>query len=102
MYADLPDPVKISIPTGCMVVFRGDYVHGGTSYARNHTRFFMGMHLINDANGINTTSLEECEKLPPRDIKGQSTSAGVNRGNRSHRKRVSEASGNAKKRKAME
>ena len=102
MYEDLPDPVKISIPTGCMVVFRGDYVHGGTSYAKNHTRLFMGMHLINDANGINTTCLEEDEKLPPRDIKGESTSVGVNRGNRSHRKRVSEASVNTKKRRAME
>jgi hypothetical protein len=97
MYADLPDTVKISIPTVCMVVFRGDYIHGGTSYAKNHLRFFMGMHLINDANGINTTCLEEVQKLPPRDIKGQSISAGANRGNRSHRKRVSEASGNTKK-----
>ena len=27
MYGDLPDFVKISIPIGFMVVFRGDYVH---------------------------------------------------------------------------
>lgn len=32
LYEELPDPVKIFIPTGCMVVFRGDCVHGGTSY----------------------------------------------------------------------
>ena len=34
MYEDLPVPVNISIPTGSMVVFRGDYVHGGTSYKK--------------------------------------------------------------------
>ena len=100
LYEDLPDPVKISIPTGFMVVFRGDYVHGGTSYNKNHTRLFMGMHLVNDVNGVNTTCLEEPEKLPPCVIKGEST-AGVNRGNRSHRKRVSEATGDTQKKKAM-
>ena len=99
-YPDLPEPVCISIPTGCMVVFRGDYVHGGTSYNKNHTRLFMGMHLVNDVNGVNTTCLEEPEKLPPCDIKGEST-AGVNRGNRSHRKRVSEATGDTQKKKTM-
>jgi hypothetical protein len=26
-----------------MVAFRGDFVHGGTSYARHHTRLFMGL-----------------------------------------------------------
>ena len=31
MCEDLPVPINISIPTGSMVVFRGDFVHGGTS-----------------------------------------------------------------------
>ncbi len=31
VYAGLPDPVRLSIHTGCMVVFRGDYVHVGRS-----------------------------------------------------------------------
>jgi hypothetical protein len=101
VYADMPDPVKISIPTGCMVLFRGDYVHGGTSYEKNHTRLFMGLHLVNDGNAVNTTCLQEEEKLPPCDIKGESTSGG-GKGNRSHRKRVSEATGHTRKRKAME
>jgi hypothetical protein len=30
MYEDLPPVVPISIPVGCMVAFRGDYVHDGT------------------------------------------------------------------------
>ena len=66
MYEDLPVPVNISIPTGSMVVFRGDYVHGGTSYKKNHTRIFMGLHL--DGKAVNTTSIQEEEKLPPCDI----------------------------------
>jgi hypothetical protein len=73
IYEDLPDPVKIHIPTGCMVVFRGDFVHGGTSYARHHTRLFMGLHLIDDVNAVNSTFLEEKKKFPPPDIKGVSS-----------------------------
>lgn len=96
MYEDLPVPVNISIPTGSMVVFRGDYVHGGTSYNKNHTRIFMGLHL--DGKAVNTTSLQEEKKLPPCDIKGEST-VGEYEGNRAPRKRASKAS---KKRKAIE
>jgi len=90
VYGDLLDPVKISIPIGCIVLFRGDHVHGGTSYDKKHTRLFMGMHLVNDGNAVNTTCLQEEEKLTPCDIKGESTT-GDGKGNRSHRKRASEA-----------
>jgi hypothetical protein len=68
MYEDLPTPVPISIPVGFMVAFRGDYVHGGTCYDHHHTRIFMGLSLLNDANGVNTTHLEEDAKHPPSDI----------------------------------
>jgi hypothetical protein len=95
MYEDLPVPVNISIPTGSMVVFRGDYVHSGTSLNKNHTRIFMGLHL--DGKAVNTTSLQKEEKLPPCDIKGESR-AGEYEGNRAPRKRASKAS---KKRKAI-
>ena len=67
MWDDLPDPVPIRIPTGSMVAFRGDYVHGGTFYDRNHTRVFMGLTMIQDVD-INTTHLEETIKFPPSDI----------------------------------
>ncbi len=73
VYGDLPDPVPISIPTGCMVAFRGDFVHGGTSYSRNHTRLFTGLHLIDDANAVNSSCLEEDAKHPPSTIKGVSS-----------------------------
>ncbi len=96
VYEHLPDPVKISIPTECMVVFHGDYVHGGKSYKKSHTCLFMGMHLVNDGNVANITCLQEEEKLPPCDIKGDST-IGDNQGNCSHRKRASKASRNTQK-----
>ena len=68
MYEDLPPAVPISITVGCMVTFRGNYVHGGTCYDHHHTRIFMGMSLLNDGNGVNTTHLEEDAKHPPSDI----------------------------------
>ena len=71
VYADLPDPVPIIIPTGCMVAFRGDYVHGGSSYARNHTRLFMGLQLMDDVHAVNTTFLHEHAKHPPSNIIGE-------------------------------
>ena len=98
-YEDLPDPVPISIPTGCMVAFRGDFVHGGTSYSRNHTRLFMGLHLIDDANAVNSTCLEENEKHPPRNIKGVSSR---DTGSTSLPKRLPKASEMRKKRKASD
>ena len=49
-----------------MVAFRDDYVHGGTCYGHHHTRLFLGLSLLNDANGVNTTFLEEDH--PPSDI----------------------------------
>jgi hypothetical protein len=69
MYKDLPPPVPISIPVGFMVAFRGAYVHGGTCYDHHHTRIFMGLSMLNDANGVNTIFLEEDAKHPPSDIK---------------------------------
>jgi hypothetical protein len=61
-----------------MVAFRGDYIHGGTYYDRNHTRIFMGLTMIEDVD-INTTHLEETEKFPPSDInrEGDSVAVGV-------------------------
>jgi hypothetical protein len=100
-HSDFPEPVIIPIPTGCMVVFRGGYVHGGASYAHNHTRLFTGLHLIADKNVDNTTCLEEDAKLAPPDIKGEPISR-ENRdtGTTSSRKRVSEGKGLSMKRKA--
>jgi len=94
LYEDFPDPIKISIPTGCMVVFRGDFIHGGTSYARHHTRLFMGLHLIDDMNADNSTHLEEKKKHPPPGIEGVSS---LKAGSTS---RLPEASDNRKKKKA--
>jgi hypothetical protein len=48
-----------------MVTFRGDYVHGGTTYDKNHTRLFMGLHLINDGTAVITTWLEESANFLP-------------------------------------
>ena len=56
----------------------------------------MGLHF--DGKAVNTTSLQEEEKLPPCDIKGVFTT-GEYEGNRAPQKRASKAS---KKRKAME
>ena len=56
----------------------------------------MGLHL--DGKAVNTTSLQKEEKLPPCDIKGESTT-GEYEGDRAPRKRASKAS---KKKKAME
>ena len=97
LYEDLPDPVPISIPTGCMVAFRGDFVHAGTCYSRNHTRLFMGLHLIDDSNAVNSTCLEEDEKHLPRNIMGVSSR---DPGSTSLPKRLPKASGMRKKRKA--
>jgi len=60
----------------------------------------MGMHLVNDGNAVNTTCLQEEEKLPPCDIKGESTT-GDGKGNPSHRKGVSEATGDTQIRRAL-
>ncbi len=51
-----------------MVAFRGDYIHGGTFYDFNHTRFFMSLTMIEDVD-INTIHLEETNKTRPSDIK---------------------------------
>ena len=100
-YSDFPESVPIPIPTGCMVQFRGDYVHGGASYAHNYTRLFMELHLIADKNIVNITCLEEDAKLAPPDIKGEPLSR-ENRdtGTTSSRIRVSEGKSHSKKRKA--
>jgi hypothetical protein len=68
MYNDLPPAVPISIPVGCVVAFRGDYVHGGTCYDHHHTRIFMGLHILNGVQGVNTAFVEEDAKHPPSDI----------------------------------
>ena len=48
-----------------MVVFsRDDFVHGGTLYARYQTRLFMGLHLIDDVNAVDSNCLEERKKPP--------------------------------------
>ena len=73
----------------------------GHHIKKKYTRLFMGIHLVNDENAVNTTCLQEEEKLPPCDIKGKST-IGDDKVNRSHRKCVSKASGNTPKRRAME
>ncbi len=75
-YADLPDPIKVNIPTGCMVAFRGDYVHGGTAYDNHHTRLFMGLQIKEDNGAFSTTYLEEDCKHPPPNIKGESANGG--------------------------
>jgi len=75
-YDDLPDPIPISIPTGCMVIFRGDYVHGGSAYANHHTRLFMGLQVTEDIGAFNTTFLEDAVKHPPKDIKGEAVARG--------------------------
>ena len=59
-----------------MVAFRGDYIHGGTYYDRNHTRIFMGLTMIEDVD-INTTHLEESEKFPPSEINSEEDSVAV-------------------------
>jgi hypothetical protein len=51
-----------------MVAFRGDYVHGGAFYDRNHTRIFMGLTLADDLD-INTTHLEGNKNTTPPEIK---------------------------------
>ncbi len=100
-YSDFCKPVHIPISTGCMVLFCGDYVHGGTSYPHNHTRLFMGLHLIADKNVVSTTCLEEDAKLAPPDIKGEPISKdNRDTGTTSSRKRVSEGKGHSGKRKA--
>ena len=101
-YSDFREPVLIPIPTGCIMLFRGDYVHGGASYAHNHTRLFMGLHLNADNIVVNTICLEEDAKLAPLDIKGEPISRDNNRdtGTTSSRKRVSEGKSHSKKRKA--
>jgi hypothetical protein len=63
--------VPIHIPTGCMVAFRGDYVHGGTCYDHNHTRIFMGLTIVEESSDINTTHLEDDKKNPPPEITGE-------------------------------
>ena len=55
-----------------MVAFRGDYVHGGAFYDRNHTRMFMGLTLDDDLD-INTTHWESNKNKntsPPEIMRG--------------------------------
>jgi len=100
-YDELPDPIPISIPTGCMVFFRGDYVHGSSAYANHHTLMFMGLHVTEDIGAFNTTFLKDAVKHPPMDIKGEAVDGGSwDKGHSWRPKRISEASGQSKKRKA--
>ncbi len=88
MYEDLPVPVNISVPIGsmwCSVVI----MFTAERPTQNNIRIFMDFHL--DGKAVNTTSLQEEEKLPPCDINGEST-AGEYEGNRAPRKRASKAS----------
>jgi len=102
-YSDFPELVlvPIPIPTGCMVLFCGDCVRGGASYANNHTRLFMGLHLITNKYVVNKTCLERDAKLAPPYIKEEPISRDKrDTGTTSSRKRVSEGTGNLKKWKA--
>ena len=81
LYPDLKEAVPVRIPTGCMVAFRGDYVHGGSFYDRNHTRIFMGLTMSEDMD-INTTHLEDTKKTPPPEIKKDGANAGEAGGSR--------------------
>ena len=63
------------------MAFRGDYVHGGSFYDRNHTRIFMGLTMSEDMD-INTTHLEDTKKTPPPEIKKDGENAGEAGGSR--------------------
>jgi hypothetical protein len=64
MFMELPPPKEIRIPPGYMVAFRGDYVHGGTSYDFNHTRIHLPLY-VDGKESTNTTHMEE-KRIPPK------------------------------------
>jgi hypothetical protein len=74
-----------------MVAFRGDYVHGGAFYDRNHTRIFMGLTLAEDLD-INTTHLEVNNKnTAPPEIKRGGENGGKHAKNGGKKKKTRKA-----------
>ena len=61
--------VDVKFNCGEMVAFRGDYVHAGSSYQRNHTRIHLNLHP--EANSlqddVNATHVDE-QKVAPDNI----------------------------------
>ena len=73
-----------------MVAFRGDYVHGGAFYDRNHTRIFMGLTLADDLD-INTTHLEVNKNTTPPEIKRGGENGGEHAKNGGKKKKTRKA-----------